>query len=193
VKLGKASSVYDVFFGARLRKSSTATVRGGEFPAVLPVVSGACVAPEGTCGGSDVQVPEGEVLRLAPGSYGRVTIARRGTLELDPGEFDVCSLRTASPVAIRPRGDVELRVHGSVKVNRFTLIEPLAGSMRVAVAGSANLGTSSIVRDVTFNVPDSKLKLGRRIDYNGSACAESLQSSRAARLGCPAAPPPPPE
>jgi len=192
VILGKASSVYDVFYDVQLRKAPTAVVRGGEFPATLPLGTGDCSPPEGSCGGPAVVVPEGEVVRLTPGSYGNVNMFRRGTLELDPGEFDVCAIATQSPVAIRSRGDVTLRVHGDVKLSRLGLIEPLAGALHVTVAGKANLGTSSVARGVTFNVPDSRLKFGRLVEFNGSACAESMRTSRATRLGCPAAPPPVP-
>ncbi len=191
VTLGKASSVDDVQFGDRLRQSSTATVRGDEVGGTtFPLVSGFCVLPGGSCdAASPVVVGEREVIRLTPGTYGNITILRRGTLEFDPGEYDVCGIKTASPAAIRPRGNVTLRVHGDIKVGRFGLIEPLAGGMDLWVDRKAALSTSAVSRGVTFNVPEQVVKLGRYVEFNGSVCARILKGGRAVRMGCPLAPP----
>ena len=101
-------------------------------------------------------VDERQVVRIAPGTYANVTILPRGTLELDPGEYDICGIRSASPTAIRPRGNVVVRIHGDLKISRFGLIEPLAGSAQVS--GSRERGKalrkSSAIHGTAINTPD---------------------------------------
>src|SRR5262249_32863605 len=124
VSFGKAVSVFDVETNL-LHAASSAIINGTVSPATLPVVPAFCPMPGAWGGGADVLVGERQVVRITPGPYGNVTILPRGTLEIDPGEYDICSVRSTSPTAIRPRGNVVVRIHGDLKMGRFGLVEPL--------------------------------------------------------------------
>ena len=184
VTLGKSATIFDVSTNL-LRKPTTAIVNGSVTPAVLPVLSTWCDMPAVACGGPDVRVEVGQVVRIAPGSYDQIVVLNRGTLELDPGEYDVCTIRTTTPTAVRPRGDVVLRVQGDLKLGRFGLFEPLAGSSQIWVAGKAKISTSSAVHGAALRTPDLQTKLGRFVIFNGSLCADTLKAQRAVQLGCP--------
>ena len=186
VFLGKAVTVFDV--EANLFRAPSATINGTVAPATLPVVPTFCSMPGGACGGSDVLVEERQVVRITPGTYANVTILPRGTLELDPGEYDICGIRSASPTAIRPRGNVVVRIHGDLKISRFGLIEPLAGSAQIWVAGKGKVLTSSAIHGTAINTPDGALKLGRAVLFDGALCADSLRGGRSVQLGCPLGP-----
>src|SRR4029453_11386400 len=129
-----------------------------------------------------------QVVRLTPGSYGNILVLSRGTLEFDPGEYDICAIRSTSPTAIRPRGNVIIRIRGDLKVGRFGLIEPYAGSAQFWVAGKGKIQTSTGVHGSAIRTPDSTLKLGRFVDFEGAVCADTLRGSRSVRLGCPLLP-----
>src|SRR4029453_9402231 len=107
VGLGKLASVWDI--ETNLLRAPAATIGGTVTPATLPVLPAWCPMPAGVCGGSNVLVGERQVTRITPGAYGTITVLSRGTLELDPGEYDLCGIRTSSPTAIRPRGNVVVR------------------------------------------------------------------------------------
>jgi hypothetical protein len=141
--------------------------------------------PGGTCGGPDVQVGIRQVVRIDPGSYGRVVVFDRGTLELNPGEYDFCSVRTVPPAAIRPRGNVVVRVHGDLNVARYGLFEPYAGSSQLWVTGKVKVSTSSAIRQAALRTPETPTKLGRFVVFDGSICAATLRASRNVQLGCP--------
>src|SRR5262245_47809227 len=138
--------------------------------------------------GGSAKLGSFSVTRITPGAYGTITLLSRGTLELDPGEYDLCGIRTSSPTAIRPRGNVVVRLQGDLKIRRFGLIEPYAGSAQIWVAGKGKILTSTGVHAAAINTPDSTLKLGRFVDFEGALCADSLRGSRSVRLGCPLLP-----
>jgi hypothetical protein len=186
VGLGKLASVWDI--ETNLLRAPAATIGGNVTPATLPVLPAWCPMPAGACGGPNVLVGERQVTRITPGAYGTITVLSRGTLELDPGEYDLCGIRTSSPTAIRPRGNVVVRLQGDLKIGRFGLIEPYAGSAQIWVAGKGKILTSSGVHAAAINTPDSTLKLGRFVDFEGALCADSLKGSRSVRLGCPLLP-----
>jgi hypothetical protein len=182
--LGRSASVFDLSTNL-LRAPATAVIAGTVTPAALPVLPAWCDLPAGACGGPDVRVEIGQVVRIAPGSYNQFLVLNRGTLELDPGEYDVCGIRTTTPTAIRPRGDVVVRVQGDLKIGRFGLFEPYAGSSQLWVAGKAKISTSSAVHQAALRTPDLQTKLGRFVVFNGSLCADTLKAQRAVQLGCP--------
>jgi hypothetical protein len=186
VTLGSGASVFDVQANA-VRGSGV--IRGTLSAATLPVVPAWCTMPSSSCGGPDVVVGLGEVVRLDPGTYGAITIFPRGTLELDPGEFDFCSLRSTSPtiapIAIRGRGDVVARIQGNLRTGRGTLIEPLAGTTQLWVGGKAKIGAESEIRGTVFFVPDTRLSLARLTRFGGALCVGQLRGSRGVALGCP--------
>jgi len=182
VTLGSGASVFDV--QANVVRGS-GVIRGAASPASLPVVPTWCSMPASACGGANVLVGLGEVVRLSPGSYGSVTILKRGTLELDPGEYDFCALRASAPIAIRGRGNVVGRIQGDLRTGRGALVEPFAGTTQLWVGGTAKLGSGSEVHQTVLRVPDDRLSLGRLVKFDGALCADQLRGSRSVALGCP--------
>jgi len=186
VQLGKSVTVFDV--EANQLHAPSATINGTVSPATLPVVPTFCAMPSGSCGGSDVLVAERGVVRITPGAYGNVIVLPHGTLELDPGEYDICGVTASSPTAIRPRGNVVMRIQRDLKISRFGLIEPLAGSAQIWVAGRVKILTSTAIHRAAINTPDQSLKLGRFVVFDGALCADSLRAGRSVQLGCPLGP-----
>ena len=90
-----------------------------------------------------------------------------------------------TPTAIRPRGNVVIRVERDLKLGRFGLFEPYAGSSQVWVGGKAKISTSSVVHGIALRSPDNQTKLGRFVFFDGSLCADTLKTQRAVQLGCP--------
>jgi hypothetical protein len=180
--LGSGVSVYDVEANT---VRGPGTIRGTQSPAALPVVPTWCTMPSSSCGGSDVLVGESQVVRISPGTYGGVTILKRGTLELDPGEYDVCSVRASAPIAIRGRGNVVVRIAGDLRTGRGGLIEPFAGTTQIWVGGRGKIGAGSEVHQTVLRVPDERLSLGRLVQFGGAVCADQLRGSRSVALGCP--------
>jgi hypothetical protein len=160
-------------------------VRGTQGPATLPVVPTFCSMPAASCGGPDVLVGEAQVVQLSPGSYGKVTLLRRGTLELDPGTYDFCSLKATAPTALRARGDAVVRIEGDWKMGYAGLIEPFAGTTQVFVGGKMKIGTGSEVHNAVVIVPNSTLLLRRLVKFDGALCADRLRASTGVKLGCP--------
>jgi hypothetical protein len=160
-------------------------IRGALSSATLPVVPSWCTMPSSACGGPDVLVGSGEVVRIGPGTYGNVSILKRGTLELDPGEFDFCNVRAKAPTAIRGRGNIVVRIQRDLRTGRGALIEPFAGTTQIWVSGKAKLGTGSEVHQTVLRVPNARLSLGRLVRFDGALCADQLRGSRSVALGCP--------
>ena len=183
VSIGKGSTVFDVH--ANNLRAPAATITGTTGPATLPVLSTWCDLPGGSCGGPDVSVGVQGLVRITPGSYNTITVYSRGTIEFDPGEYDVCSIRTLSPSALRPRGNVVLRVHGTLNIGRFGLFEPYAGSTELWVAGKAKISTSSEVHQVALRTPTSLTKIGRLSIFDGALCVASLRAQKDVQFGCP--------
>ena len=183
VVLGKGATVFDVSTN-RLRAPG-AVINGAVMSATLPVIPTWCDMPASACGGPDVRVEQQQVLRISPGSYDQITVLTRGTLELDPGDYDFCSIRMMTASALRARGDVAVRVQGDLNIGRSSLFEPYAGTSQMWVAGKAKISTSSVLHQVALHTPDSQTKLGRLAVLDGALCADAIRASRDVQLGCP--------
>ena len=130
-------------------------------------------------------MPETSVVRLSPGTYGDVKITRRGTLELDPGEYDFCSLKTFPVAAIRPRGDVIIRIAKDLKTNRVAVLEPYVGVTQIFVGGKKiKFGSESVVSRMTISSPNGAFQLDRAATFDGAVCAQKVKGDRAVHFGC---------
>ena len=180
VSLAPHASLDDVETNKRVGKGE---VRGSEGPLTVPLGL-SCPAQTAACGTTPVVVPETSVVRLSPGTYGDVKITRRGTLELDPGEYDFCSLKTFPVAAFRPRGDVIIRIAKDLKTNRVAVFEPYVGVTQIFVGGKAKFGSESVISRVAISAPDGALQLDRRATFDGAVCAQKIKGSRAVHFGC---------
>jgi hypothetical protein len=90
-----------------------------------------------------------------------------------------------APIAIRGRGNVVVRIQGSLRTGRGTLIEPLAGTTQIWVGNKAKIGAESEVRVTMLFVPDTRLSLARAVRFGGALCAAQLRGARGVALGSP--------
>jgi hypothetical protein len=181
VSLAPHASLDDVETNRRVGKGE---VRGSEAPLSVPLGL-SCPVEAAVCGGSPVVVPETSVGRLSPGTYGDVKISRRGTLELDPGEYDFCSLKTYPVAAIRPRGDVTIRIAKDLKTNRVAVFEPYVGVTRIFVGGKkVKFGSESVVSRTSISSATGAFQLDRAASFDGAVCAQKIKGDRAVQFGC---------
>ena len=145
--------------------------------------------PISSCGGADVLVGFQQIVRIGPGSYGAVTLAPRGTLQLDPGEYDFCSLTasvpTNAPTAIHSRGNVSVLIQKDLNVGRDALIEPLAGTTQISVGGRVKIGAGSTIYQTIVRAPNARLGLDAGVTFDGALCVQRLKTARNVVLACP--------
>ena len=181
VSLAPNASLDDVETNRRVGKGE---VRGSEAPLTVPLGL-SCPVETAACGTTPVVVPETSVVRLSPGAYGDVKISRRGTLELDPGAYDFCSLKTFPVAAIRPRGDVIIRIAKDLKTNRVAVFEPYAGVTQIFVGGKkTKFGSGSVVARTAISSPNGAFQLDRAATFDGAVCAQKIKGDRAVQFGC---------
>jgi hypothetical protein len=159
-------------------------IRGSQTAVSVPL-GVSCAPANATCGTTPVTVPETAVVRIGPGTYGDVKIGRRGTLELDPGEYDFCSLKTYPPAALRSRGDVTIRVAKDLKTSRLAIFEPYVGVTRVFVAGKVKFGPEAVISRMSFDAPAGAFQLARKSTFDGAVCAQKIKAQKLVRFGCP--------
>jgi hypothetical protein len=181
VSLAKFASLDDVETN---RRQGPGEVRGSVTPVTVPLGL-SCATEVATCGTTPVVVPEAAVVRIAPGTYGDVKIGRRGTLELDPGTYDFCSLKTFPPAALRARGDATVRIAKDLKTSRLAIFEPYVGVTQFFVGGKAKFGPESVVARTTFSVPAGPFQLSRMSTFDGAVCAQKIKGQKAVHFGCP--------
>jgi hypothetical protein len=181
IALSKLASLDDVQTNKR---QGPGIVRGSQTPVSVPLGL-SCATAAATCGTTPVLVAERAVVRIGPGSYGDVKIGRRGTLELDPGEYDFCSVKTFPPAAFRPRGDVTVRIAKDLKTSRLAIFEPYLGVTHVLVGGKAKFGPESVVSRTSFDVPAGPFQLSRMSSFDGAVCAQKIKGQKLVHFGCP--------
>jgi hypothetical protein len=181
VGLAKFASLDDV---ATNKRSGPGEVRGMQTTATVPLGL-SCAPVNASCGTTPVVVPETAVVRIGPGTYGDVKIGRRGTLELDPGEYHFCGLKTYPPAALRPRGDVTIRIAKDLKTSRLAIFEPYAGVTQIFVGGKAKFGPEAVISRMAFNTPAGVFQLSRTSTFDGAVCAQKIKGQKLVHFGCP--------
>lgn len=187
--LGEGTSVDNVL-GQQLRKGSGVIIRGRTGTPSLPLTSPFCPMPDVSCGSPDVLVGLGEsVGPLPPGSYGRLTILRGGTLTLAPGTFDFCSVKTSAGVAITITGSERstINVVGTFRLANASRLTPASGTPTptMNVAGALVRVSNSSILQAFVTAPDAVLSLGRQATLSGAFCANTSRSDRNVHLFCP--------
>jgi hypothetical protein len=181
ITLAKLASLDDIETNAF---KGPGTYRGLQTPAAIPL-GVSCAPANATCGSNPVVVPETAVVRIGPGAYGDVKIGRRGTLELDPGEYHFCSLKTYPPAAFRSRGDVIVRIAKDLKTSRLAIFEPYVGVTQVFVGGKVKFGPEAVISRMTFNAPAGAFQLARMSTFDGAVCAQKIKGQKLVHFGCP--------
>ena len=181
IVLAKLASLYDVETNTL---KGPGGIRGMQTPVSVPLGQ-SCAPANATCGTTAVVVPETGVVRIGPGTYGDVKIGRRGTLELDPGEYHFCSLKTYPPAALRSRGDVTIRIAKDLRTSRLAIFEPYVGVTQIFVAGKVKFGPEAVISRMAFNAPNGVFQLARTSTFDGAVCAQKIKGQKAVHFGCP--------
>ena len=172
VRLGNGASVFDVDTDS-LHQGRGATVRG----VVSPFSAGGafCAAPTVQCGGSDVTVPRRGSASLTPSTYGQVTLGDGASLNLAPGTYNVCQIRTGKRVTVEVTGATQstINVRDGVRIDDGSTFGPMGSTppplLNVAgdtvhigkrtivqafiTAPSARLGSATVARPGHVTVP----------------------------------------
>jgi hypothetical protein len=146
VEVGRDASIFDLFANS-FELSPGAEIRGiGPLAFTPPVVAGLPSPPSFAPGTEEVRVGKDEVLDLEPGAYGEVVVARRGTLVLSAGTYEMESFRTGRLAKVLVTGPVTVNVADTFKVGHLSAFGP-------SVTGLSAL-------DVDVNVVGEQVRLG---------------------------------
>jgi hypothetical protein len=185
VAIGNASRA-DVVLANEVRRGRGAVVNAVG-PLTLPLATPFCPIPPVECGVDDVDLPKGSAPRtLPPGSYGAVRVADGTSLDLAPGSYRFCSLKTGRNATIRTLGAASIAVRDDVRIENGSTFGPAPGaSPPTLVAGGRvlRIGTNAEVQ-AFISAPAAQVRLGSRIRLAGSFCADTARSGRGIHLGC---------
>jgi len=189
VTLRAGTSVFDVLAND-VDAGSGAEVRGTQATVTLPLVEPYCPMPAATqCSGPDLVVASGATVGpLAPGSYGRVSLHRRGTLELAQGTHEFCVLKLGTDAIVRAGSGPAstINVSGRLKLGKRARIEPVAGGAAptLNVAGrSVRVRNGAALHGFMF-AQAARVRLGNEVTATGAVCAASLAIGRDSSLAC---------
>jgi hypothetical protein len=136
------------------------------FPAVFPACDPAKsvkAAPNADCDPLALDtVPGNKQCDLAAGAYGQIVVLNAGRLNLDPGDYPVCSFRTGRSAVVRADATRILVADGGVfKTNNNTDLAETCGDLDVLVKGGGQIsfGRHSLVA-ARVCAPESQIKLG---------------------------------
>lgn len=180
VEVGRGVSVFDLFTNALGSSPGGVDVRGtGPTPFTPPVVAGLPIPPPFAPGTTDVRVRGNETVALAPGAYGDVVVARRGTLVIEGGTYELASFRTGRLAKILVMGPAMLHVAESFKVGHLSAFGPGVTGLSpldvdVVVGGAhVRLGPASHV-SVDLLAPAARIRLGRSFHGTGRYVGEAI-------------------
>lgn len=196
VKIGTASSLFDVYAGDAIVATSDAIIRGVEvLNAPLPIMDPTCeelylADIEEPCSAPDVVVPPGFTLdSLAPGAYGRLFIDAGATLRLpDLGTYTFCSIRMDKYSNFSPVQQVTVNVTpfpGTVNLGAGAIMDTDSGLPFVLNVGGSLLRISQgAVVNASVRVPYGTIKLQRDAAITGCMCADAIKTDKHVTLIC---------
>jgi hypothetical protein len=188
VKLGSDASVFDVRTN-KLKTGGGTIIRGSQGPATLPLTNPFCPIPAFTCGGTDVNVPTGSSVTLAPGSYNRLIVGNGATVTLSPaGTFSFCSVRTGRSALVETTGGTPSTVNvvGTFRLLNSTVFGPASGTPTpdLNVDGRLVRVSQAGVLHAFVSAPNALISVGRSGNITGSFCAATSRSDRSITLNC---------
>lgn len=183
--VGNGSSVYQAFANT-LKLGAGAETRNGFGPAALPIVAPFCPIPTFDCGTQHITVGPAQTIGLAPGKYGKLKVLNGATLELQPGTYQFCDLKTGRGATISALGDVTIDIVGGLIVGTDSHMAPVAGApiIKVNVAGKKVRVSQSAVANAKISAPNAKSQFGRDSMLLGCFCAGSGRSDKHITLEC---------
>lgn len=171
------------------------TLSGNEAGVQGTLLEGATVVAETlpartvTAGSTNVDVTQGS-RTLAPGAYGRVSVASGATLVLGLGQYQLASLSFAPGARLSAPGTglVEVLVAGNVTLgDRWTVqgtSDTLSSDELLIYAGGTSFGIGFDARvTATLQAPAARLLVNDRAVVNGCLGAQTLEIGFDARAG----------
>ncbi|CAB1083455.1 hypothetical protein D1AOALGA4SA_11018, partial [Olavius algarvensis Delta 1 endosymbiont] len=177
VNKGKIFVIGNVLTAAGIDNFGTLTVNGltneaaDLAPLVLPSFSFSTA-------GSDLDVPRGGRVQLAPGTYGRVEVNKDAVLELSSGVYDIIELDTEKKAAVKidvSAGAVTVNISDRLDIDQGVKIEIIEGSTRDVTFNFSGIKKVEVERKALFRgslvAPYAKVEFGRRSRLEGRVIA----------------------
>jgi len=186
VRLARGVSVFDVFANTIISKPGS--IRGATGP--WPGTPGAlCPIPVLSCGGPDVVLAPLEERTISPGTYGDVELVDGAVLRLEPGVYNVCSVRAGRSTHMRflAGGPSELNVTGKLKISNGSFFggeNDGAPWPLVRVGGTRAIFGRDGETFAHIVSPGGKIRIGVGGVYNGTMCGRDLKGASRVEWSC---------
>lgn len=190
IRVGLGSSVHNLA-GNNLLVHPEATVNGSTSAAPpLPIEDPFCPIGPFTCGGPDIEVPEGATLFLAPGTYDKLIVRNGGNLQLQTGQtYTFCNVKVGRAASIFVPDVARINVASRIKIAPESSLTTGTGDpMLLNVVGRTVRFSQDNVIQASIIAPNAKVKFQRRTDFTGCFCADQNSSDKTVTLTCPASP-----
>ena len=142
-------------------------------------VASNCIVPTTptAAGTTQVEVPNDDILGLAPGSYGAVTVRARSILSLDAGRYAFTSLNVEPDAKVQWETEVAdsllISVTGSVQIGDRTDLRG-DGYMQILSGQNIEVGTDSWVK-ADFLAPNGSIRIASRTQLGGHILAKNVR------------------
>jgi hypothetical protein len=191
--LGNATNAYSVVTNL-LKLGQSVTVRDGSGSAPpptgpLPLLTPLCdPLPSFGCGTEEVRVQTGQVLGpLAPGSYGAVRILNGGTLLLQPGDYEFCSVKLGRVAQFLTDGVTTVNVVSTFTVGSGSYIGPKPGTDQtpeINILGRSVRVSQGATLRAAIVAPNAKFTFGRDSIFQGCFCSDQAKTDKHITVGC---------
>ena len=148
---------------------------------------------------SNITVASGEVLTLAPGSYGIITVEGTGTIEFTGGVYHIQSLFAKKDAALNFNAPSEVRIQGDFRTNKSVYIGPAPGSELNAsdllfyvegvnvITPHMDIGQSNLLFGHVF-VPNGQLRMGESSQMHGVFVGKDVRVGKSVQVNLQVAP-----
>jgi hypothetical protein len=183
VKIAPGANVYNV--QTNDLTASPASIHGSVSSVNPPLRANFCSLPSLTCGTGDLQVKDATAM-LAPGNYGRVSVAAGAVLHLTGnGTYRFCDLRIANHAEVLVTYQVTVEVPGNVIVGTDSSFHTSSGSPFILRVGGPKLllGSNALVT-AAITAPNAKGKVKKESHLQGCMCADIIKAAKDSQLTC---------
>jgi len=129
-----------------------------------------------SAGSEPIEVPNNDILGLAPGSYGTVMVRAHSILSLDAGRYSFASLDVEPDAKVEwetgTNDSLLIRVTGSVRIGDRTEMRG-DGYMQILSGQNIDVGTDSWVK-VDFLAPSGSIRIASRTQLGGRLLAKNV-------------------
>jgi PKD repeat protein len=132
IRLDERATVYSLVYNTLM--ANKATVLGTKTPAMAIPFLTMPAMHEATPGKSNVEVSKGRMQTLAAGAYGKVHVAKDGTLILTGGTYQIRSLDVDQSATVIFRGATEIRIATELDTDNKAkmILDPAASGLKAS-------------------------------------------------------------